>query len=71
MTIGPITLRWTKAVAKEQHDQDYHRRMTNSMIDQQMGRIVKLRAIIERWGLETAGRPLEKAKPPKGAGVSI
>ena len=75
MTIGPITLRWSKAVEAERVERARaierafikHRRakeLTNTLIHQQTMQLVEQQAIIDRWGLEAA-------LPPKGAGVSI
>ena len=75
MTIGPITVRWTKAVKAEHIERAKaierafvkHRQakeLTSALIHNQTLQLVEQQAIIDRWGLETA-------KPPKGAGVSI
>ena len=75
MTIGPITIRWTKAVEAERVERaraierafikhKQAKELTAALIHQQTMQLVEQQAIIDRWGLETA-------KPPKGAGVSI
>ena len=75
MTIGPITVRWSKAV-KAEHvarvksiekalvKSRRAKELTSALIHSQTLQLVEQQAIIDRWGLETA-------KPPKGAGVSI
>ena len=75
MTIGPITVRWSKAVEAEHTERaraierafikhKQAKELTNALIHQQTMQLVEQQAIIDRWGLETA-------KPPKRAGVSI
>jgi len=68
MRLGPVVIRWKADVEKEQHKQDYQCRVDKSLICLQVAQIVKLKAIVHRWGI---GGASGKAKTPKGAGALL
>ena len=74
MTIGPITIRLTKAVEAEQHEAESTARVQRRRIILLAAELVKLKTVLHKWGLDEGlcdGGASEKAKTPKGAGVSI
>ena len=75
MNIGPIQLRWTKTVKREQAAAQKRDLRQNRCIAGQYHDIQALRTTIERWKPFivplVSHRHSREAKTPKGAGASI
>ena len=78
MTIGPITIRWTKAVQAEQRHRDTAKRISAKVAALLLDENRQYKAILRTWGLSegvigyrAARGGSRRSKPPKGAMASV
>ena len=69
MTIGPITIRWTKDVVNEADKRAYGKAVAAKVLEGVMFRNLQYKVLIERWGIQEG--VVRTAKTPKGAGASV
>ena len=69
MTIGPITVRWTKDVVDEADKRAYGKAVAAKVYEGLLFKNLRYKALIERWGIEEG--VVRTAKTPKGAGASV
>ena len=78
MTIGPITIRWTKAVQAEQRHRDTAKRISAKVASLLLEENRRYKGILRRWGMDegvigynAARGGSRRSKPPKGAVASV
>ena len=74
MRIGPLTIRWTADVEREQAEREKTEKVQRKRIVLLTAELIKLKAVLHRWGLDQGvyGRgAMRESKTPRGAGVDI
>ena len=67
MTIGPITIRWTKDIKAEQAERDKARHVSAALTEALLHDNRRYKAILRRWGLSESLIGLIGDKAGKGA----
>ena len=78
MTIGPIVVRWTRAVQAEQRQRDTAKRISAKVASLLLEENRQYKDILRTWGLsegvigyKAARGGSRRSKPPKGAVASV
>ena len=74
MRIGPLTIRWTADVEREQAEKERQDQVKRKRLILLTAKLIKLKAVLQRWGLDEGvyGRgAMRESKTPRGAGVNL